>query len=93
MRQQAAIWILLAVGAALVVVALGRPDLIRGQQGASILYLLLMLAFVGSAMWTRARLDPGSAVRDALIWLAVIVALAGGYRLWESWTGARGLFS
>ncbi len=86
MRRQAAVYILLACGGALLVIALFRPDLLTGGRGISLLYAMLLLAFIGSAVWTGARMDMGQALRNAVIWLAIIVALASGYRLWQSWT-------
>lgn len=83
MRRDAAIWMLLAFGAAFVVVALMRPDLISGQQRLWALYSLLVLAYVGSAGWVYMRTNPSSAVRNALLWIVIFVLLAFGYRLWE----------
>jgi hypothetical protein len=31
------------------------------------------------------RSSPGGALRNILIWLVLVVALAGGYRLWQAW--------
>lgn len=87
MRRQAAIWILLFAGGALGVIAIARPDLISGRRGLQVLYLVGLLAFVGSAAFTSMRASPGGAARNALIWLVVVVALAGGYRLWRTWMG------
>ena len=87
MRRQAALWLLLAVGGALGVVALARPDLLAGGRGVSVLYLSLLLAYVGAAVWTGTRMDMGRALYQAVVWVAIIVALAGGWRLWQAWTG------
>ncbi len=85
MRRDAAIWILLACGGALGVIALMRPELLSGGQGVNLLYFALLFAFVGSAAVTHFRASPGGALRNILIWLAVVVALAGAYRVWEIW--------
>jgi hypothetical protein len=87
MRREAAVWLLLAAGVALAVIALAQPQLLADGRGPRLLYLTLLLAFVGSAVWARSRLAPGAALRNVVIWLAIMVALAGGYRLWETWTG------
>lgn len=86
MRQQTAIWILLACGGALGVIALMRPDLLAGGMGVRLLYFALLLAFVGSAAVTHFRASPGGAARNVLIWLVVVVAIAAVYRLWQTWT-------
>ncbi len=85
MRQNAAIWLLLAFGAAFAVVALARPGLLSGQQGLWALYGLLVLAYVGSSAWVYMRMNPGAALRNVVIWIAVAVAIAAGYRLWEAY--------
>jgi drug/metabolite transporter (DMT)-like permease len=86
MRRQAAVWILLVCGTAFAVVAIVRPELLSGQRALSLLYATMLLAFVGSAAWAGARANLGATLYQAVIWLAIIVALAGGYRLWQSWT-------
>jgi len=85
MRRDLAVWLLIAVGAALAVIAIGRPDLFTGGQGVRLLYLMLLLAYIGSAALTGARRGRSRPLVYAVVWLAVIVALVGGYRLWESW--------
>jgi hypothetical protein len=84
-RREAAVWILLAVGAALAIVWIARPDLIAGR-GRSLLYATLLLAFVGSSVWAGGRAKLSTMLYQAVIWLAIVVGLAGGYRLWQSWT-------
>jgi hypothetical protein len=84
MRRDAAIWILLALGSAFAVVAFARPDLLSGQRGLWALYGLLVLAYVGSSAWVALRLKPGASLRYIVIWLAIAVALAMGYRLWQA---------
>lgn len=83
MRRDAAIWILLALGVAFALVAFARPDLLSGQRGLWALYSLLVLAYVGSSAWVYMRASPGTAVRNLLIWIALFVLIAFGYRLWE----------
>jgi hypothetical protein len=86
MRRQGSLWLLLFGGGALGVIALARPDLLQGGRGVSLLYIVLLLAYLGGSAWVSVRLTPGRVLTQAVVWLAIFVALAGGYRLWQAWT-------
>lgn len=87
MGRKAAIWLLLALGAGLAVVAVGRPHLITSPQAPWALYSVLLLVYLLSTGWVYFRADPGATVRNIAIWLAVAVVIAAGYRLWQGATG------
>ena len=86
MGREGALWLLLAVGGALAVIALARPDLLAGGRGVNLLYLGLLLAYMGGAVWAGARMDMSRTLLQAVIWVAAFVVLASGWRLWQAWT-------
>lgn len=71
---------LLVIAGVLALVFRERVAALTGPQIASIVYAMMALMLVGGGyMAGRSGVIGPSALRDALIWTAIIVALAFGY--------------
>jgi len=88
-------WVLMALLAAIVIALVADADgqvlgLARGEF-ASVGYLLLLLIFVGSALFGRG-LRAGEVMRAILGWCLILVALIGAYAYRSELAGVGGRF-
>jgi len=92
MQRQRWLWLFaLGLGLAVLVTFLFRrfPDALDAGDRPRFVYLLLLLVLIGSSVVLHTRSQPGSAIRNAALWVAIGLVLVIGYSYRDEFADLR----